>query len=130
MSSIVDQIDALEPGVIRVFRDSEHDIGFREALLLLDGVKVGNVDYKHVFEVTVKPGQHTLQSFNRVLYSKIVEFEVKPGERITFQVANVGGMFFKFFMVMLCMGVPKMRLVQEKAQEGKSAKHTVRRASR
>jgi hypothetical protein len=122
MSSIVDQIDALEPGVLRDFRDSDKDIGFREAIIYLDGEKVGWVDYKHVLEVPIKPGPHSLRAFNRILNSKTVEFTVEPGERLTFQVANVGGFIFKFLM-MLCMGIPSIRLNQESAEETLSPNH-------
>lgn len=122
MSSIVDQIDALEPGTVRIFRDSVLDIGFREAILYLDGEEVGWVDYKHVLELPIKAGSHTLQAFNRVLKSKTVEFEIAAGERITFQVANVGGFLFKFFM-MLCMGIPSIRLWREAPAEVEAPVH-------
>jgi hypothetical protein len=116
MSTLIEQIDSLEPGTLRVFRDSGDDIGFREALIFVDGEEVGWVDFKHVLEVPIHPGSHTIRAFNRVLHSKTLEFEAKPGERLTFQVANVGGVFFKFFM-MLCMGIPGMRLTQELSDE-------------
>ena len=122
MSSLIDQIDALEPGLIRIFRDSEDDIGFREALIYLDGEQVGWVDFKHVLELPIRPGQHTLRAFNRVMNSKVLEFGIKPGERVTFQVANVGGILFKFFM-MLCMGIPSIRLTREALEESKAPKH-------
>jgi hypothetical protein len=129
MSSIVDQIDALEPGQIRVYRDSVKDIGFREAVIYLDDAQVGTVDFKHVFECPVKPGSHTLRAFNRVMHSKTIEFEVQPGERVTFQVANVGGFFFKVAML-LCMGIPSIRLTMEKEDtaptERTASRHTAR----
>lgn len=122
MSSLIEQIDSLEPGIIRVFRDSEDDVGFREAVIFLDGEQVGWVDYKHVLEVSVRAGSHSLRAFNRVLNSKTLEFDIKPGERITFQVVNFGGFFFKFFM-MLCMGIPSIRLTREAEKEADSPKH-------
>ena len=129
MSSIVEQIDALEPGQIRVYRDFAKDIGFREAVLYLDGEQVGNVDYKHVFECPVKPGSHTLRAFNRVMHSKTIEFDVQPGERVTFQVANVGGFFFKIAML-LCMGIPKIRLSietnEDSSRDAVRSKHAAR----
>jgi hypothetical protein len=123
MSSIADQIDALEPGLLRVFRDSDNDIGFREAIIFLDGEKIGWVDYKHVLETPLKPGTHTLRAFNRILHSKPVEFNVGPGERVTFQVANVGGFIFKVLM-MLTMGIPSIRLNQETAGEAEAPQHS------
>lgn len=125
MSSLIEQIDALEPGVVRVFRDADDDIGFREAVLFLDGEEIGWVDYKNVFEARVKSGRHTLYAFNRIFKTKAIEFEIQPAERITFQVANVGGIFFKFCM-MLCMGIPSIRLQREVADD----KRTSRRAKR
>jgi len=123
MSSLIDQIDALEPAVLRVFRDSDSDIVFREALIYIDGEQVGWVDFKHLLEVNIRPGNHTIRAFNRVLSSKTLEFEAKPGERITFQVANVGGFLFNFFM-MLCMGIPRIRLWRETVQESEGVKHS------
>ena len=122
MSSLIDQIDALEPGLIRVFRDSEDDIGFREAAIYLDDEQVGWVEYKHVLEIPVKPGSHTIRAFNRVFNTKTIEFDIQPGERVTFQVANTGGILFKFFM-MLCMGIPSIRLSREADKEADSPRH-------
>lgn len=128
MPSIAEQIDALEPGVIRVFRDSDHDIGFREALLYLDDEQVGSVDFRHSCEINVRPGTHTLQAFNRIFRSKKLTFDIKPGERISFQTANVGGGCFIFFM-MLTMGIPKIHLWREVADSGelRGAKDHARR---
>ena len=89
---------------------------------------MGYVDYKHVLEISVRPGAHTIKGFNRILHSKPIDFEIKPGERVTFQVANVGGFLFKFFM-MLCMGIPTIRLTREAPEEAKSPKHSHSRRS-
>lgn len=112
MPGLIEQIDALEPGVLRVFRDSDADIGFREALMFLDDELIGGVDYKQIFETRIRPGTHTLHAFNRVFKSERITFEIKPADRVTFLVANTGGPLFAFGM-MLGMGIPRIRLQME-----------------
>jgi hypothetical protein len=112
MPGLIEQIDALEPGVLRVFRDSDADIGFREALMFLDDELIGGVDYKQIFETRLKPGSHTLHASNRVFKSEKISFQVNAGDRVTFLVANTGGPLFAFGM-MLGMGIPRIRLQLE-----------------
>ena len=126
MAGLIEQIDALEPGLIRVFRDSEADIGFREALMYLDDEPIGSVDYKQIFEVKARPGPHTLYAFNRIFKTDVLSFELGPGERITFQVVNTGGPFFAFFM-MLGMGIPRIRLQREASDPLEGVKRKVRK---
>ena len=114
MANIIDQIDALEPGVVRIYRDSESDIGYREALVYLDGELAGSVDYKHVLEIEVRPGEHELYAYNRVFKTHRICFDVRPGERVNFQAANVAKGLFIFFM-MLGMGIPRITLVRDRA---------------
>lgn len=109
---IIEQIDRMEPGVLHVFRDSEHDIGFREAVLFVDGKEVAQVAFKRWVEIPVPAGTHTLQAYNRVFRSEQLELDIRPGERLTFQVANVGGWLFALMMV-LQMGVPRIVLKPE-----------------
>jgi len=126
MAGLIEQIDALEPGVLRVFRDSGDDIGFREALMYLDEEPIGAVDYKQIFEMTVRPGSHRIYAFNRIFKTEPLAFDVKPGERVTFQVANTGGAFFAFFM-MLGMGIPRIRLQRESAEPLEGLKQRTRK---
>jgi len=130
MPTIVEQIDSLEPATIRVFRDSDNDVGFREALIFVDGEQVGQVDYKKMIEVQVRPGHHVIHASNRVVKSHEIAFDLEPGQRITFQAINTGGFWFKALMVALCLGVPKMRLELEKPDpldaKQKSKRGTVR----
>jgi hypothetical protein len=114
MPGLIEQIDALEPGILRVFRDSDADIGFREALMFLDDELIGRVDYKQIFEVSIHPGSHTLHAFNRVLKTEKITFDLKPGDRINFLVVNTGGPLFALGM-MLGMGIPRIRLQLEVA---------------
>lgn len=115
MPSIAEQIDALEPAILRVYRDSDQDIGYREALLYLDGQPIGSVEFKQVLEIPIRAGSYVLHAHNRVFRSQKIAFDVKPGERISFQTANVGGGWYIFFM-MLAMGVPRIKLWRETAE--------------
>ncbi len=112
MPGLIEQIDALEPGMLRVFRDSEADIGFREALMFLDDELIGGVDYKQILEIRIRPGTHTLQASNRVFKTERISFQVNPADRLTFLVANTGGPLFAIGM-MLGMGIPRIRLQLE-----------------
>lgn len=121
MPSIAEQIDALEPAILRVYRDSEFDIGYREALLFLDGNPVGSVDFKHSFEMPLRAGTYVLHAHNRVFRSQKIEFTVRPGERVSFQTANVGGGCFIFFM-MLAMGCPRIQLWRETPEHAEGSR--------
>jgi hypothetical protein len=112
MRTLADQINELEPGTIRVFRDAESDIGYREAILFVDGEESRTVEFRQYVEIPVRPGTHTLRASNRVFKSKEFTFSVAPGERVTFQVANTGRGFYIFFML-LCMGIPRIELRME-----------------
>ena len=112
LTNIIDQIDRMEPGVLRVFRDSDKDIGFREAILFVDSKEAAVVPYRKWVEIPVPAGRHTLHAHNRLFGSERIEFDIKPGERITFQVANVGGWLFAFFML-LQMGAPRIVLTRD-----------------
>lgn len=112
MSSIVEQISALEPGMIRVYRDAESDVGYREVILYLDGRESRSVKFKEIVEIPVRPGTHTLRATNRVFKSAEYTFEVQPGQCVSFQAANTGKGLYVLFML-LCMGIPKIELRME-----------------
>ena len=112
MRTLAEQINELEPAIVRVFRDAESDIGYREAILFLDGEESRSVEFRQYVEIPVRPGPHTLRASNRVFKSKEFSFTVQPGERVTFQVANTGTGFYIFFML-LCMGIPRIELKME-----------------
>lgn len=123
MPGLIEQIDALEHGTLRVYRDSAEDIGFREALLYLDDEPIGNVGFKQIFEMSIRPGHHTLHAFNRIFKTEKIPFEAKPGGWVTFLAVNKGGPLFVLGM-MLGMGIPRIRLQLEAAdlQEGRERK--------
>jgi hypothetical protein len=130
MKTIAEQIDALEPGIIRVFRDAANDIGYREAILFVDGKESRSVEFRQRVEIPVPPGTHTLRASNRVFKSREYTFTVSPGEVVTFQVANTGRGFYIFFML-LCMGIPRIELLQDVPEQlgspdPQSARRTVR----
>jgi len=71
-----------------ISRDSPKDIKIRGLFVLLDGKEVANVAYGKTFEMSLKPGPHTLKVTNN-LYSKVVELDLKEGETATFAARNV-----------------------------------------
>ena len=111
------QIETVPPSAkLRVFRDSEEDIGYRECLIILDGEQVGNVAHRRNLEMELNPGWHVIQGCNRVRKTEKLSFFVKPGERVTFQIANLGGAFYEFFAWMQ-VAVPRITLRREEPEE-------------
>lgn len=111
------QIETVPPSAkLRVFRDSEEDIGYRECLISIDGEEIGNVRHRRNLEIELAPGPHVIQACNRVRKTEKLSFVAKAGERITFQVANSGGAFYEFFAWMQ-VAVPKITLRQEDSKE-------------
>jgi hypothetical protein len=111
------QIETVPPAAkLRVFRDSEEDIGYRECLIIIDGEEVGNVRHRRNLEIELEPGIHVIQACNRVRKTGKLSFSLKPGERITFQVANSGGAFYEFFAWMQ-VAIPKISLRREMPEE-------------
>lgn len=111
------QIETVPPSaILRVFRDSEEDIGYRECLISIDGEEIGSVRHRRNLEIELMPGTHVIQACNRVRKTEKLRFFLKPGERVTFQVANVGGAFYEF-LAWMQVAVPKIVLSREEPEE-------------
>ena len=100
---------------IRVFRDAEEDIGYRECLVFIDDIHVGEVMPRRNLEFEVEPGWHTIHATNRVRKTQRIRFQAKAGERVTFQVGNTGGAFYDFFSWMQ-VAIPNIFLKREEAE--------------
>ncbi len=84
-------------GTLQVVRNSPRDIKIRDLYVLVDGEQVGTLGYGETFDRQLPAGPHTISATNR-LYTKTEEFDLKEGETVTFDTANVatgcGGLLF------------------------------------
>jgi len=97
------------PGKIIVSRDNPKDIGFREAVIFIDGNQAAVLRPKKSAELDVAPGKHQIQASNRMLKSPVLDFEIAEGETISFSTGNVAGGCFMLFMI-LQMAAPRIVL--------------------
>lgn len=75
-------------GRLIVQRNSETDLKMRDLLVRIDETPAFNLNYGQSKELEIEVGEHTLLATNR-LYSKTASFEMKEGETVKFEVANV-----------------------------------------
>jgi len=77
-----------ETGVLVVKRTSHEDLKMRDLYVRIDDLPEDTLLYGESLEVPLAPGPHHIKITNR-LYSKSADFEVKAGENVRFNVANI-----------------------------------------
>ena len=97
------------PGKIVISRTDSRDIGFREAVILLDGEQVAVLRAGKTAEIEVAAGKHTIRASNRMLKTPVLDIEVAEGETLSFNTANIATGCFTFLMI-LQMAAPKIIL--------------------
>lgn len=94
-----------------VRRDHPRDIGYREAILHLDGVEVENLASGDRFVMGIGPGVHELRAHNRFFRSKAVRFKVEEDDTAFFTVGNIPNGCYAL-LLFLQMAPPSIVLFQ------------------
>lgn len=75
-------------GLLVVKRTSSKDLKMRDLYVRIDDLPEDILLYGETLELPLSPGAHHIKITNR-LYSKSADFEVKPGENVRFNAANI-----------------------------------------
>ncbi|MBS1717477.1 MAG: hypothetical protein JSS72_07075 [Armatimonadetes bacterium] len=100
------RIDPSPVATLRLSRLSKRDIGFREAVIYLDGIEVANLAYEDDLTLSLPPGQHAVYVHNRLRKSKTIKFFAERDEVIHIEVGNKGNWLFALMMVLIQIGPP------------------------
>jgi len=98
-----ERIYQMHPSSITVSRTSEADFKQRQLVIWIDGEKLGDLMFGHVFSRDIAPGRHTLRVSNTLVW-KTVAFDVKPSEQVRFEVVNRPGKLTYPMLVILGVG--------------------------
>ncbi len=98
LAELVDDVDywerlyEREPARVTVTRNHPDDIKQRQLIVWLDGERIATLMFGDAVTRDLEPGPHRLRVSN-TLFWKTVEFDVKPGEQLRFEVINYAGRF-------------------------------------
>ena len=84
---------------LKVYRDDQRDIRFREAVVLLDDKPVANLAFGKSVILKLEAGTHVLQATNRMFKTKAVSFTVKEDDTQEYVVANIANGCFGVLML-------------------------------
>ncbi len=88
---------------VTIKRTSKDDVQQRQVIVKLDGEWVADLLYGQKITRTLSPGKHTLRVDN-TWNKKTVQFEIAPGEQITFRTINRAGKFTWFLVAATGVG--------------------------
>lgn len=75
------------PARITVSRTSKEDFGERHLVVSVDGTKLADLLFGQTMTRELEPGRHRLKVHNTLVW-KTLEFDLAPGEHVTFSAAN------------------------------------------
>jgi hypothetical protein len=113
LEALVDDIEYWErlynqqPASLTIVRSSEQDFKDRQIYLTLDDRKLGTLLFGETFTTELDPGPHRLR-FNNTFVWKTVDFDVKIGEQVRFEVINRPGKLT--YPMLLIVGVGPLYL--------------------
>ena len=96
LETLVDDIEYWErlynqqPASLTIVRTSNEDFKDRQIYLTLDDQKVGTLLFGETFTTELDPGTHRLK-FNNTFVWKTIDFDIKIGEQVRFEVINRPG---------------------------------------
>jgi hypothetical protein len=96
LDELIDDIEHWErlyerlPASVTVVRNHADDIQQRQMIVWLDGERLGTLMFGDEVTRDLDPGRHRLRVSN-TLFWKTVEFDVKSGEQIRFEIINRAG---------------------------------------
>jgi hypothetical protein len=113
LEPLVDDIEYWErlynqqPASLTIVRTSNEDFKDRQIYLTLDDQKVGTLMFGETFTTELDPGPHRLK-FNNTFVWKTIDFDVKLGEQVRFEVINRPGKLT--YPMLLIVGVGPLYL--------------------
>ena len=96
-----------QPASLTIVRTSNEDFKDRQIYLTLDDQKVGTLMFGETFTTELDPGPHRLK-FNNTFVWKTIDFDVKLGEQVRFEVINRPGKLT--YPMLLIVGVGPLYL--------------------
>ena len=79
-----------QPASLTVTRTSEQDFKDRQIVVALDGRKLGELLFGETMTTELEPGPHRVRFHNTFVW-KNIDFDVKMGEQVRFEVINRPG---------------------------------------
>ena len=113
LEALVDDIEYWErlynqqPASLTIVRTSREDFKDRQIYLTLDDQKVGMLMFGETFTTELDPGPHRLR-FNNTFVWKTIDFDVRVGEQVRFEVVNRPGRLT--YPMLLIVGVGPLYL--------------------
>ena len=113
LETVVDDIEYWErlynqqPASLTIVRTSEEDFKNRQIYVTLDDRKLGVVMFGETVTTELDPGPHRLR-FNNTFVWKTIDFDVKLGEQVRFEVINRPGKLT--YPMLLLVGVGPLYL--------------------
>lgn len=96
-----------QPASLTIVRTSDEDFKVRQIYLTLDDQKVGTLMFGETFTTELDSGPHRLK-FNNTFVWKTIDFDVKLGEQVRFEVINRPGKLT--YPMLLIVGVGPLYL--------------------
>lgn len=107
---------------LRVSRQDDRDIKFRESIIILDGKQVANLKYGQDCELEVEAGRHVIQAWNRAFKSANIEFDLAAGQTASFSTGNLpNGCFAVLMLLQMAPPTVMLRRLDDASQPGLAA---------
>ncbi|HWK08891.1 MAG TPA: hypothetical protein VNR64_02485 [Vicinamibacterales bacterium] len=109
LETVVDDIEYWErlynqqPASLTIVRTSEEDFKNRQIYVTLDDRKLGVVMFGETVTTELDPGPHRLR-FNNTFVWKTIDFDVKLGEQVRFEVINRPGKLTYPMLLLVAVG--------------------------
>ncbi|HTI40054.1 MAG TPA: hypothetical protein VL484_21005 [Vicinamibacterales bacterium] len=113
LEALVDDIEYWErlynqqPASLTIVRTSDEDFKNRQIYVALDDRKLGMLLFGETVTTELEPGPHRLR-FNNTFVWKTIDFDVKVGEQVRFEVINRPGKLT--YPMLLLIGVGPLYL--------------------
>ena len=113
LETLVDDIEYWErlynqqPASLTIVRTSDEDFKNRQIYVALDDRKLGMLLFGETVTTELEPGPHRLR-FNNTFVWKTIDFDVKVGEQVRFEVINRPGKLT--YPMLLLIGVGPLYL--------------------
>jgi hypothetical protein len=85
-----EKLYCMHPSSLTVMRTDQSDFQQRQVIVYLDDEKIGELMFGDAMSRDIAPGPHRLRVSNTLVW-KTVNFDVKPGEQVRFEVINRPG---------------------------------------
>ena len=105
-----------EEALVTVERTSPADVQHRQIIVSVDDQPFATLLFGQSVTKPLPPGHHKLRAYNTLVW-KYAEFDLAPGDRVTFQVINRPGRWT--YLLVTLLGVGPIYLTVERKESGK-----------